>query len=75
LNLESRSIRIMCFYYLYKKYDNSISIDLSHFKITLHKIESIKIYFLSGFLINIGIFRLGSELNINFFMLRTKIVQ
>jgi hypothetical protein len=74
LNLESRSIRIMCFYYLYKKYDNSISIDVRHFKITLRKIESIQIYFLAGFLINMGIFRLGRELNINFFMLRTEIV-
>jgi hypothetical protein len=35
------------FYYLHEKYDNSISIYLSHFKIPLRKIESIEIYFLS----------------------------
>jgi hypothetical protein len=39
-NLESILIRIM-FYYLYEKYDNSISTDLSHFKRLLHKVEDI----------------------------------
>jgi hypothetical protein len=32
------------FYYLHEKYGNSISIDLSHFKRLLRKIEGIKIF-------------------------------
>jgi hypothetical protein len=45
LDLESRSIRTMCVYYLHEKYDNSILTYLGHLKIPLHKIESIEIYF------------------------------
>jgi hypothetical protein len=46
-DLESDWLGIYIFYYLHEKYDNSISSDLSRFKITVRKIESIEIYFFS----------------------------
>jgi hypothetical protein len=64
------------FYYLYEKYDNSISTDLSHFKRSLHKIESIEIFlFLSDFLrLMLEFLAFDNERDTNFFMLRTEIV-
>jgi hypothetical protein len=44
LNLEYISIRTV-FYYLHEKYDNYISMSLSHFKKLLRKIDSIDISF------------------------------
>jgi hypothetical protein len=72
-DLESRSIRAV-FYYLHKKYGNSISTYLSCFKIPLCKIESIEIYFLSIFLrLTWEFLGLDSEHDTNFFMLITEI--
>jgi hypothetical protein len=59
------------FCYLYEKYDNSLSTNLSHFKISLCKIESIE-FFPSP--INVGFLVLDNKRDTNFFMLKTEIV-
>jgi hypothetical protein len=66
----------MCFYYLYEKYNNSISTNLIHFKIPLCKIESIEIYFFLYVLLRLTckFLSLDSERDTKFFMLKTKIV-
>jgi hypothetical protein len=61
------------FYYLHEKYDNFVSMNLSRFKRSLHKIEGI--IFFSDFLeLMYKFLGLDNKPDTNFFMLRTKIM-
>jgi hypothetical protein len=73
LDLESISIRIV-FYYLHEKYDNSISMNLTCFKRTLHKIEGIKKNYFDLLGLTWKFLGFENKRDTNFFMLRTEIV-